>query len=290
MKDNLKKIISLLRINQWYKNLLIFIAIFLAGELLNINLFLKIVGGFFVLAFASSSTYIINDIVDIKKDILHPEKKNRVLASGKIKTRNAKIISGVLLIFSLFLAFLLKPLFVLFPIILFLSTNLYTFYFKNYAIIDLYFIAFNHVLRAVAGAFLISVSISSWFILFIFLLAMFLAIGKKRADLFVLGKNAKKHKKVYEIYNKKFIDWLIIILLNSLFMSYILYTFMAYESKYFMLTIPFASFLIFRYLYFVSVNHKIARKTEYIFLDKQMIVGLLLWFISAFITIYLVGA
>lgn len=283
------RISSLLRISQWYKNIIIFFAIFLAGKIFEINALITIILGFFVLCLISSAGYIVNDVVDIERDKLHPEKRFRALASGEVSKSFAITVAILLIIISFAIAYYLNPVFTIFPTLLLISYLLYTLYFKYIAILNLYFIAFNHLLRAIAGAFLISVVISPWFILFIFLLAMFLPAAKRRADLSLLGKDAEKHSKIYLVYNKDFLDWLVIILLNSMLISYILYSFLAYSHPYFMLTIPFASFIIFRYLYFISIDHKMVRKTEYFFLDKQMLIGLLLWLTSAFIIIYLIG-
>ena len=255
MNNKILDVFNLFRIGQWYKNFLIFIPIFTAAKFFDQRLFWITVFGFFSISFISSATYIFNDIIDIKKDLLHPEKKNRPIASGKIKIRPAFIIALLLILSSFIIAISLKPLFILFPLAIFISTIIYTFYLKNIAIIDLYSIAFNHILRASAGAFLISVSLSSWFLLFIFLLSMFLATGKRKSDMSVLGNQAKNHKKVYNFYNKKFLDWLIIIFLTSMLVCYILYSFMAYDHQYFIITIPFATFLILRYLYFISISH-----------------------------------
>lgn len=275
----IKDLIKLLRIQQWYKNLLIFLALFLVGKIINLDLFLIVLVGFFSLAFMSSAGYILNDLIDVKKDRLHPEKKYRPIASGKVSYVSAIIIMFLLIFSSIALAYILNPYFVFFPLILLLSCLFYTIYFKRIPIINLYFIAFNHVLRAFAGAFLISVMISPWFILFIFILSMFLAAAKKKSDSIILGNKMDNYH--------KFLDLLVLILLTVMLITYILYSFMAHETYYFMLTIPFASFIILRYLYFITVNHKILRKTEYFFFDKQMLIGFLLWILTAFIVIYI---
>ena len=103
-----------------------------------------------------------------------------------------------------------------------------------------------------------------------------------------MGKKAIEHRKVYKEYNEKFLEQLSTSILVLLLFCYILYTFLAYESFYMMLTIPFVVYLIFRYLYFISVNHPIVGKTEKLFKDKGMVIGLVLWVLVSFIVLYLI--
>jgi len=116
-------------------------------------------------------------------------------------------------------------------------------------------------------------------------MSLFLAVGKRRADLVLLGKDSVKHKKVYKVYTEKFLDWLAIALLSVLFMSYILYSFMAHGSK-FMITIPFFSFIVIKYMYLVVEGDVIARKTEYFFKDKQLLLSFIGWIFTCLISLY----
>jgi hypothetical protein len=146
----------------------------------------------------------------------------------------------------------------------------------------------NFLIRAVSGAILIDVHTSPWMITTIFFMALFLAVGKRKADLGVLDKEAIRHKKVYSIYNERLLDMMLMVITAALLFNYILYTFAVHEEPYpyMMLTIPIFSFMIFRYLYFISINHEIARKTHYIFYDKQMLAGIILWILTSFIAMY----
>ena len=271
-------ILKLLRVQQWYKNLVIYLALFFTKNLLNPELFLKTTLGFISLCFISSSYYIINDIFDIDADRQHPEKKKRPIARGRISIKVGLIISGLLILASLSIAHIISMKFVLFPIALLVAMMLYNLGFKDIAIIDIHFIALNFLIRAVSGAFLIDVYTSPWLITTVFFMALFLAIGKRKADLNMLNKDAIKHKKAYQVYNEKLLNMMVIVITGVLLFTYTMYTFFAHEKPYpyMMLTIPIASFMVFRYLYFISTNHEIARKTHHVFFDKQMLAGFLL--------------
>ena len=280
-------VLRLLRVEQWYKNLVIFLALFFTKNLFNPNLLEVTVLGFVSLCFISSSYYIINDILDAREDREHPEKKKRPIAAGSFGKGPALLLSLALMAASLCIAFSLSANFALFPIALLVSSLLYNFWLRKVAIVDVHIIAFNFLLRAVSGAVLISVYTSPWLVTTVFFMALFFAVGKRRSDLSVL-KDALRHKDVYSVYNEKLLDMMIIVITAVLLFTYNLYTFAVHENPYpyMMLTIPFVSFMIFRYLYFISINHEIARKTHRVFLDGQMLAGLALWISVSFVVMY----
>jgi 4-hydroxybenzoate polyprenyltransferase len=280
--------IRLLRAQQYYKNLVIFLALFFTKNLFNADLFLITLLGFASLCFISSSYYIINDILDISEDKEHPEKRKRPIASGRIRPIYAALASFFLMALSVVIAYTLSWQFMLFVVALFFSSMLYNLWFKDIAIIDIHFISINFVIRAVSGAVLIGVYTSPWLIVAVFFMALFLAVGKRKSDLSVLSKEAIRHKKVYEVYNEKLLDMMLVVITGVLLFTYSMYTFLVHQVPYpyMMLTIPFASFLIFRYLYFISINHEIARKTHKLFMDRQMLSGFILWISASFIAMY----
>lgn len=285
---SLKQLMALIRVKQWYKNLIVFFPLFFSANLLNFRSLSLTLIGFFCLSLISSSAYVINDITDIHKDRHHPKKKSRLIASGKVKVFPALFISIALFVIAIFIGSLLEGAFFWFLVALFLNINLYTFIFKSIAIWDVIVLGFDFVIRALAGIFLINAPMSAWLILFVFLLAIFLAISKRLYDLKIIGDKATKHKEVYKVYNEKFLEQLSASILILLLFSYILYTFLAYETYHMMITIPFVVYLIFRYLYFVSINHPAVGKTEKIFRDKGMVSGIALWALSCFIVLYLI--
>lgn len=177
-----KKYFELLRVNQWYKNLLIFIPIIFSLNLFKVNFLMETLLGFFSLCLISSSYYIINDIKDAKKDKFHPEKKNRPLAKGDIKASEAGIFSLILFIISLALSINLSVYFTLSLLLLFTISISYTFYFREIVFLDVILISTNFVIRATCGIFIIKVPVSYWVMLTIFFIALYLVSLKRLAE------------------------------------------------------------------------------------------------------------
>lgn len=280
-----------MRVKQWYKNLMIFLPLIFAKDLFNINPLLLTVIGFFALSFMSSANYIINDIADRKKDRSHPEKKDRPIAAGKIKVWHGILIAAILIAVSVYLSLILSLPFLGFNILLFVSTLLYSFIFKNEPFLDIIFIAINFVIRTVSGAFVIAsgyspyIKVSSWLILCPFFLSIFLSSAKREGDLLFLGKEAEKHRKVLSIYTKDVTRALMIMSTTLLIITYTLYTFFS-EFQGLLLTLPVALYIIFRYFYLVESGSEISRQTEKIYRDKKIIVAVLLMMSIIFISVY----
>ncbi|MAG08678.1 decaprenyl-phosphate phosphoribosyltransferase [Candidatus Woesearchaeota archaeon] len=287
----LRDIIYLMRVRQWYKNLVIFLSIIFASELLNLVGLEKTFYGFLALCFISSVNYIINDIVDIKKDINHPEKRLRPLASGKIKVWQAIILAITLFIVSLGIGISLSGYFLLFILFLFLVTQLYSFFLKKEPFVDIIIIAVNFVVRAASGVFVIMVDgmpwlrLSPWLIICVFFLSLFISIGKREADLVYLGEKAVSHKEVFSFYTKPITKSLMVISTSLLIMSYSLYSFLSI-NQYLVLTLPFALYVIFRYLYLIEKGSEVTRHPEKVFFDIRMMIGIVLWLASSFLIVY----
>ncbi|HHQ44673.1 MAG TPA: decaprenyl-phosphate phosphoribosyltransferase [Candidatus Altiarchaeales archaeon] len=280
-------ILRLLRVEQWYKNLVVFLALFFTDNLLNLPLLERSIFGFISLCLMSSSYYILNDIEDRGKDKLHPEKKKRPIASGEVGVKTALAASAVCFLLSILTAYVLSIKFLIFPILLFISATLYNNGLKNVAFVDIHVIAVNFLIRAVGGAAAINVAASVWLVTSVFFLALLLALSKRRTELSLLGKDAVKHKEIYKIYSDKILDELILLVSAILLIAYSFYTFMAHPDGYMMLTIPFATFIVFRYLYLSAINHVAARKTQLLFTDAQILAAFILWLIASFIILYM---
>ena len=276
--------IKLIRVHQWYKNLVIFLPIFFAGKLFNLSSLEKILIGFVALCLISSANYILNDIVDIKKDKLHPEKKYRPLAFGKITILEASIIGLLFLFASLLISYQLGIIFLVMILFLFVSTTLYSLWLKNEPILDVVIIATNFVVRAISGAFIISLFVSPWLILCPFFLALYLAVSKRHSDLKMLKKNAIKHKEVLKYYTPDTTNALMIIATTCFIMSYALYAFSRTELL--LVTLPFAVYTMCRYYLLVNTGSEIARNPEKIYKDKKLIITAILWSILIFIIFY----
>lgn len=288
----LKQLIKLCRPQQWYKNLVIFLPIIFAQKLFDLAILEKTFLGLIALCLISSANYVINDIADIERDKRHPEKKFRPLASGKVKVWQAIILAFILFPISIYIAINLSLPFLYIVLFLFLFTQLYSFWLKKEAFVDILCTAINFVTRAVAGAFVITIGIlpytriSPWLIVVPFFLSLFLSLGKREADLRVLGEKALLHKKVLNVYNKDLIRLLMAVVTALLIISYSLYSFLSI-SRYLLLTLPFALYTIFRYLYLIESGSVIARRPEFVVKDKRMVVGMLAWLIAVLLILYL---
>ncbi|MEK6983229.1 MAG: UbiA prenyltransferase family protein [Nanoarchaeota archaeon] len=259
---------TLIRVKQYYKNVLVFLAIFFSGNLFNLDILARSIAGFFILCAASSSIYVFNDIVDRKSDKIHPEKSKRPLASGSIKTKNASILSVSLMLASLSLSYIISKQFFFIVLFLMFFSFIYTLWMSKILIMDILFISINFVLRAVSGGSLNNIWVSPWLISGSFFLAFFLAAGKRKSEL-VYMESLKKKK---TFYPEKILDRMLYFSATMLLGSYILYTISA--NLWLLVTVPFASHMAFKYLKYSSLGFRSARNHEYLFFDRNIAVSL----------------
>ncbi|MFX0023798.1 MAG: UbiA prenyltransferase family protein [Candidatus Hermodarchaeota archaeon] len=301
MPNKVKSFFHLLRVRQYYKNVLIFIGIFFSQRLFEINLYFNLIIGFIILCFVSSINYIVNDIRDIKKDRLHPEKiRKKPLASGDIPIFAAVILLialGGIVVLLLFLFLIGKLGFILTIIFIFITGQLYNHLLKKYAFIDIIILSTGYLWRALAGCAIIEEFVSAWLFLAIFEVALFLSIAKRRGDLMILGKDkAIEHKKVYDQYSLTILTNFHMIIAGTLFITYSLYLIQKFNldlpgsailSGYLaILTIPISLYIIMRYMYLTSSKPEIARSTEKAFLDKGIIISGFILLIIIFCAFY----
>ena len=271
----IKELIISLRPKQWYKNLVIFIGIVFSLNLLNFGLWINSIGAFAVFCALSGSIYIINDILDREKDKNHPKKRLRPIPSGKLKISHAVSFVTILVIISLIL---------LAALTFFILLLDYSAFLKQLIIVDIMVISTGFVLRAIAGCLAVGVIISPWLIICAFLLALFLGIGKRRHELVLLGDEAGKHRENLDGYSTQMLDQMINITTSALIMSYSLYTFFTGKIL-IMLTIPFAFYGLFRYIYLVHAQN-FGGEPEMLFKDKGMLLSIVLWIVLIVIVLY----
>lgn len=280
----LREIFITMRPKQWYKNLVIFIGIAFSLNLLNINLWIIIISAFFIFCLLSGSIYLINDVLDIEKDRKHPKKRERPLPSGKLKPYQAIVAATTFTLIALVGSYLINLPFFIISLAFFLLIMLYSLYLKNFIIVDIMIISTGFVMRAVAGALAISVIVSPWLIICAFLLALFLALGKRRHELFLLGDKVNEHRQSLDSFSTEMLDQMIIITTSTLIMSYSLYTFFTGKLL-MMITIPFAFYGIFRYLFLIH-SENMGGEPEMIFKDKGMVLSIILWALVVFLVLY----
>ena len=300
MASKITNIIHLLRIHQYYKNVMIFVGIFFSELLIpfDFTLYYNLIVGFILLCCASSFNYIINDIRDIENDKKHPEKmRKKPLASGELQVSTAIfLLSLLVLIMTVSLIFIIPNIGLMLMIILMITTGqLYNHFLKNYAFIDIIILSTGYLWRALAGCAIIDQYVSAWLFLAIFEIALFLSIAKRKGDLKLLGKEkALEHKKVYDQYSQKLLDQFYVLIAGSLFMTYSLYLILKFDlaipgnlNKYVVIfTIPISLYIIMRFMYLTSFNPKIARNAEKAFLDKGMIAATGMLIIILFLSFY----
>jgi len=247
---------------------------------------------FFIFCIVSGAIYILNDIIDLPFDRINPLKAKRPLASGKLSVTCAKLTVSVLIPLSLLGAYLLNPRFFIVVLSYIVLQVLYSFYLKNIPILDIFSISFGSVLRVIAGTVVINVSISSWLLICTILLALLLALSKRRYELTVFDEVARSKRKVLGEYTPYLLDQMISVVTSSVLITYSLYT-MSQETverfgnRYLVVTVPFVLYGIFRYLYLIY-RKGLGDSPEGIFLlDRPLLIDIVLWIISVLLVIYL---
>ncbi len=285
-----KPLIKTMRPRQWVKNGLLFIAIIFDKQLTNWPALARTVLGFVLFCLLSSVIYIINDLVDLEADRKHPQKKLRPLASGTLKISTART-AGILLTIIVFIpATLLSLEFALIGLAYLVLNLAYSAWLKHAPILDVMFLASFYVLRVAAGVSLITVTrFSPWLYVFTTFLALYLGIGKRRAELNLLAEEANAHRKSLGEYTLPLLDQLILIVSTATIITYSLYTFSAPNlpvNHTMMLTIPFVIYGIFRYLYLIEVKDCGGEPEEVLLTDRPLQATIVLWAASILAIFY----
>lgn len=285
---DIKAILQLMRPKQWIKNSFVFAAIVFSGNFLNGRLLYYNILTFIIFCFTSSTVYILNDIVDIEKDKCHPDKKKRPLPSGRVSKRTAIILDILILFCVIFFSYIYLNLKILSIFLIYIIVNIfYCFKLKNIVILDVMTITFGFVLRVESGSLASNVQISPWLFLCTILLALFLALNKRKSELIALKDKSSSHRKILKEYSIDYIDSMLTIVTPSILMAYCLYTFSSVQSKTMIFTIPFILYGIFRYQYLMDKENIGGKPEDVFFKDTPFLVDILLWGISVLIIIYL---
>lgn len=270
----LLELLRSMRPHQWYKNLVVFVGIVFSLNLFNLEIWGDVLSAFLIFCLLSGSEYIINDVMDLEMDRHHPRKSRRPIASGRLGRSTALTASLVLISLSMAWAYAISLSFLAAATVYFLLALAYTFLLKHIVIVDVLVIASGFVIRAVAGCLAISVLVSPWLIICTFLLALFLALGKRRVEMTCMGEGAAACRKNLNDYSLVLVDQLMSITTASLIISYSLYTFLA-DTMTMMLTVPFAIYGLFRYLFLIYVKE--AWDPEALLQDWGVVLDLLMW-------------
>jgi 4-hydroxybenzoate polyprenyltransferase len=280
-----------LRPSQWTKNLIIFAALMFGQRLQDVQSVLYAVGAFGVFCILSGVVYLLNDVADRETDRRHPSKRNRPVASGALPVSVALMAAAVLGALALAAAFWLGPAFGVIGFIYVALLALYSGPLKHIVIIDVLTIAIGFVLRAAAGAVVIDVPISHWLLFLTILLALFLALSKRRHELVLLADGATSHRRILGEYTPYLLDQMIAVVTASTLVAYAIYTVSPetiekFHTQLLGLTLPFPLYGIFRYLYLVHTKDGGGSPAEMLVNDRPLLLCVALWAIAVGCIIY----
>ena len=273
-----------LRPRQWIKNVLVFAGLlFTLGQGHPLTDYAKAVAAFVVFCLLSGCGYLVNDLRDLAKDRLHPHKRLRPLALGAVSPRTAVWFVSVVLPVTLLAAYVVSPGLFAVGALYFAVTTAYTLHLKNIVVVDVMVVASGFVLRAIAGSVTVGVDPSGWLLLCTGLLALFVALNKRRGEIVALG-DASPTRPILSEYSVALLDQMITITASCCIIAYSLYTFFSETGRhrpYLMATIPFVLYGIFRYLYLAN-RHNQGEAPELVLAgDGPLRINLLLWTVTA---------
>jgi 4-hydroxybenzoate polyprenyltransferase len=279
-----------LRPRQWVKNLFVFAAVIFSQNLFT-PLFWPALGAFVIFCGLSGAVYLINDVADMERDQQHPVKRSRPVASGRLPKPAAAVLGALLLVASLGAAFALARPFGLVALGYGVMLVAYSFWLKYLVILDVLTVALGFVLRAVAGAEAVDVDISGWLVICTILIALFLALGKRRHEYLSLKGAAAVHRPILAEYSEGFLDQMIAVVTASTAMAYALYTMwpetvVKFHTRLLPLTFPFVLYGIFRYLYLLYHRDLGGNPSDLLLSDRALLVNTLLWMGTLIVIIY----
>jgi len=292
---------------QWYKNVLIFLAIVFyetplerpwppgyVPALLDMSKFyvfhLPLILGFLAFCAVSSATYIFNDIQDLEADAVHPEKRYRPLPSGSVSRTTSLILALVLLATGLLTSIILNWVFFLIVILYIINSQLYNAYLRKWAIVDVATIGIGFILRAISGAILLQTQFTSWLVVGVFFFALVLGFGKRKNELQYLGEDAPDHKPVFKQYTNIILDHGISMSATWFVFFYTMYCSTVFGGNFddqpVLMTVPILAGLILRYVYLIHIGSPVGRKPHLAFKDKGILLGGILFVITLAWTLF----
>jgi 4-hydroxybenzoate polyprenyltransferase len=286
----MRLVLKTMRPKQWTKNVFVWAALIFDQKFLQIEPFVRTLATFVLFCLISGAVYIINDLVDIEKDRQHPSKRNRPLASGELSPRVAVAAAVILVLGCLPLALWVDR--GLVPVLYgYLGLMIaYSFWLKNIVIVDVLTIAAGFELRVAAGVIVVQTErFSPWIYVCMVLLALFLAIGKRRQEIVLMQDDSSDSRAILQEYSVKFLDEMLALVSSTTVMAYSLYTFSAPNlppNHTMMLTIPFVLYGLFRYLYLIHVKGETDPPDVVVLKDRALQVDVLLFGLLVFVAFY----
>ena len=284
-----RDLIGCMRVRQWTKNVLIFAALIFSNHANQFPYVVKSFIAFVVFSLGAGAFYTFNDILDLESDRKHPLKQQRPIASGRVSIKTGWIFFSVLGFLSLTLSFCFGSYFGLVILCYFLLQVVYSLLLKKIVIVDVFAISFGFLLRVIAGAVAIDVYITNWILICTMLLALFLALSKRRHEIMLLNSNANYHRIILKEYSPYLLDQMIGVVTSATLVAYMIFTLSGETTAKFgnmVLTVPFVLYGIFRYLYLVHIKDKGGQPEEILLTDIPLQVNVLLYGIVALAIIY----
>jgi 4-hydroxybenzoate polyprenyltransferase len=280
-----------LRPAQWTKNLLVFAALVGSVQLFVAQAVILSIEAFVIFCALSGAVYLLNDVADREADRQHPLKRSRPIASGELPVATAVASAVVLIAAALGWAFWLRAGFGTLAAAYLALQMMYSGPLKHVVIIDVLTIAVGFVLRAAAGAVVLSVTFSDWLLILTILLALFLALSKRRHELVLLADGATSHRPILQEYSPYLLDQMISVVTASTIVAYAIYTvspetIAKFHTNKLGLTLPFPLYGIFRYLYLVHQKEGGGSPSEMLLNDRPLLVCVALWVVTVVVIIY----
>jgi len=287
----LPALLEAMRPRQWSKNVFVLAGIVFSGRLFEARAELRVLAAFALFCAAASAVYLANDVADRDADAHHPQKRLRAVASGRLSPRVALAAGAALAVTALAGAAALNRATFAITAGYLLSTLAYSFGLKRVYLLDVMIVASGFVLRAAAGAAVIDAEISPWLLVCSFLLALFLALGKRRAELVLLGEEAANHRAALGSYSLPLLDSWSTALSGAVIVSYALYTQAPRTVEHFgttnlLYTVPFVIYALFRYQHHVVRQDAGGDPGILLVQDRGLWLALLGWALAAALVIY----
>lgn len=289
----IKPILEIVRPQQWYKNLLVFLPLVFSLQLFDADKFLVVLIGFGVLCMASGGMYVVNDVLDAKKDRLHAKKSARPIPSGRISRKRGLVIAGVLLALSGISGAMLDAAFLAAVAGMVMLTGIYSAKVKDVFLLDVLFISGNFVLRAVSGTPLVDSYVSPWLIVGVFLVALLLAFGKRFSEYDFMGGGAARHRPSLRHYTYKRLRIALLGSAIALILAYALYAVTApplpqASDTRLLITVPIVAFILFRYVRLtMNGGYRGGEFNDFVMAEKALLSGIILYVMSVILLLYM---
>jgi 4-hydroxybenzoate polyprenyltransferase len=286
-------VLSSIRPRQWVKNLFVFAALIFSHKLFSVDAG-RALAAFAIFCALSGVVYLLNDVADRERDRAHPKKRLRPVASGALSVRSAIAAAVVIGVVALGAAGALGTAFVLTAAVYVGLLVAYSAWLKHIVIVDVLTVASGFVLRAIAGAVAVDVEISGWLLICTILIALFLALGKRRHEYLTLDAEATRHRPILAEYSAALLDQMIAVVTASTVTAYALYTMSPetvakFGTRLLPATLPFVLYGIFRYLYLLYRRQLGGNPSELFLNDRALIVNTILWIVAVVAIIYGAG-